>query len=74
MRADFNAVDRLSQAVLDKRAGKAKLCAHATTAAGTNIFTDLDPGLQVVQDVRDHQPGKVGKSAWEVSASRPLVR
>lgn len=41
MRADFNAVDRLSQAVLDQ-VRKAKYV-RATTAAGTNIFADLDP-------------------------------
>jgi aminopeptidase len=41
MRADFNAVDRLSQAVLDRvrQAGYVR----ATTAAGTNIFAELDP-------------------------------
>ena len=41
MRADFNAVDRLSQAVLD-RVRKARYV-RATTAAGTNIFAELDP-------------------------------
>ncbi len=41
MRADFNAVDRLSQAVLD-RVRKAKYV-RASTAAGTNIFAELDP-------------------------------
>ena len=41
MRADFNAVDRLSQAVLD-RVRKAKYV-RATTLAGTNIFAELDP-------------------------------
>lgn len=41
MRADFNAVDRLSQAVLD-RVRKAKYV-RATTPAGTNIFAELDP-------------------------------
>ncbi len=41
MRADFNAVDRLSQAVLDRvRAAK---YIRATTAAGTNIFAELEP-------------------------------
>ena len=41
MRADFNAVDRLSQAVLDQ-VRKAKYV-RATTPAGTNIFAELDP-------------------------------
>ncbi len=41
MRADFAAVDRLSQAVLD-RVRKAKYV-RASTAAGTNIFADLEP-------------------------------
>lgn len=41
MRADFAAVDRLSQAVLD-RVREAKYI-RATTDAGTNIFAELDP-------------------------------
>ncbi len=41
MRADFSAVDRLSQAVLD-RVRKAKYV-RASTAAGTNIFAELEP-------------------------------
>ena len=41
MRADFNAVDRLSQAVLD-RVRQAKYV-RATTAAGTNIFAEIEP-------------------------------
>ena len=40
MRADFNAVDRLSQAVLD-RVRTAKYV-RATTAAGTNLFAEFD--------------------------------
>ena len=44
MRADFNAVDRLSQAVLD-RVRKATYV-RATTAAGTNIFAELDPNYR----------------------------
>ncbi len=44
MRADFNAVDRLSQAVLDRvRAAK---YIRATTAAGTNIFAELEPAYR----------------------------
>jgi leucyl aminopeptidase (aminopeptidase T) len=41
MRADFNAVDRLSQVVLDKV--RAATYIHATTAAGTDIRAELDP-------------------------------
>ena len=44
MRADFNAVDRLSQKVLEKvRAAKH---VRATTAAGTNIFAELETGYK----------------------------
>ena len=44
MRADFNAVDRLSQKVLEKvRAAK---YVRATSAAGTNIFADLEPSYK----------------------------
>ena len=41
MRADFNAVDRLSQAVLD-RVRTAKYI-RAATDAGTNLFAEFDP-------------------------------
>jgi aminopeptidase len=41
MRADFNAVDRLSQAVLEQV--RKATYVRATTAAGTNIFAELDP-------------------------------
>ena len=41
MRADFNAVDRLSQIVLDKV--RAASYVHATTAAGTDIRAELNP-------------------------------
>jgi leucyl aminopeptidase (aminopeptidase T) len=41
MRADFNAVDRLSQVVLDKV--RAASYVHATTAAGTDIRAELNP-------------------------------
>ena len=44
MRADFNAVDRLSQAVLD-RVRTAKYV-RATTAAGTNLFAEFDPAYR----------------------------
>ncbi|HZQ42071.1 MAG TPA: aminopeptidase [Acidobacteriaceae bacterium] len=44
MRADFNAVDRLSQKVLDKvRAAK---YVRATSGAGTNIFAELEPNYK----------------------------
>ena len=61
MRADFSAVDRLSQKVLEKvRAAK---YVRATTAAGTNISCGAGAELQVVQDVGDHQSGEVGELA-----------
>jgi len=44
MRADFNAVDRLSQAVLDK-VRKASYV-RATTAAGTDIRAELNPAYK----------------------------
>jgi leucyl aminopeptidase (aminopeptidase T) len=44
MRADFNAVDRLSQVVLDK-VRKASYI-HATTAAGTDIRAELEPAYK----------------------------
>lgn len=44
MCADFNAVDRLSQVVLDK-VRKASYI-HATTAAGTDIRAELDPAYK----------------------------
>ncbi len=44
MRADFSAVDRLSQAVLD-RVRQAKYV-RATTDAGTNLFAELDPAYR----------------------------
>lgn len=44
MRADFDLVDRLSQKVLD-RARKARRI-RATTAAGTNITAEMNPGYK----------------------------
>ena len=44
MCADFNAVDRLSQAVLDRV--RQATYVRATTAAGTNIFAELDPSYR----------------------------
>jgi leucyl aminopeptidase (aminopeptidase T) len=44
MRADFNAVDRLSQRVLEKV--RAASYVRATTAAGTNIFAELEPSYK----------------------------
>ncbi len=44
MRADFNAVDRLSQVVLDKV--RAAEYVHATTAAGTDIRAELNPNYK----------------------------
>ena len=44
MRADFNAVDRLSQKVLEKV--RAANYVRATTGAGTNIFAELEPSYK----------------------------
>lgn len=44
MRADFNAVDRLSQAVLDRV--RQATYVRATTAAGTNLFAELEPAYK----------------------------
>lgn len=44
MRADFNAVDRLSQVVLDKV--RAASYVRATTPAGTDIRAELNPGYK----------------------------
>jgi leucyl aminopeptidase (aminopeptidase T) len=44
MRADFNAVDRLSQVVLDKV--RAANYIHATTQAGTDIRAELNPNYR----------------------------
>jgi aminopeptidase len=44
MRADFNAVDRLSQVVLDKV--RAASYVHATTEAGTDIRAELNPNYK----------------------------
>jgi aminopeptidase len=44
MRADFNAVDRLSQVVLDKV--RKATYVHATTAAGTDIRAELEPSYK----------------------------
>jgi leucyl aminopeptidase (aminopeptidase T) len=44
MRADFNAVDRLSQAVLDKV--RAASYVRATTPAGTDIRAELNPNYK----------------------------
>ena len=44
MRADFDAVDRLSQVVLDKV--RAATYVHATTPAGTDIRVELNPNYR----------------------------
>ncbi len=44
MRADFNLVDRLSQQVLNRVRQATRI--HATTAAGTNITADMNPGYK----------------------------
>src|SRR6202789_4198236 len=44
MRADFNLVDRLSQKVLDRVKKPTRI--RATTAAGTDITADMNPGYK----------------------------
>ena len=44
MRADFNLVDRLSQKVLDRVKKATRI--RATTAAGTDITADMNPGYK----------------------------
>jgi leucyl aminopeptidase (aminopeptidase T) len=44
MRADFNLVDRLSQQVLDRVRRARRI--RATTAAGTNIVAEMNPGYK----------------------------
>lgn len=44
MRADFNLVDRLSQQVLDRVRKATRI--RATTAAGTDIIADMNPGYK----------------------------
>ena len=44
MRADFDLVDRLSQKVLDLVKGATRI--RATTAAGTDIVADMNPGYK----------------------------
>jgi aminopeptidase len=44
MRADFNRVDRLSQQVLDRVRRAHRI--RATTAAGTNIVSEMNPGYK----------------------------
>ncbi len=47
MRADFNLVDRLSQQVLDRVRRARRI--RATTAAGTNIVAEMNPGYKWVK-------------------------
>ena len=58
MRADFSAVDRLSQRVLE-RATKAT-AVRATTAAGTNIRAELNPGYKWIKTSGIISPDKWG--------------
>jgi leucyl aminopeptidase (aminopeptidase T) len=58
MRADFAAVDRLSQCVLE-RASKAT-AVRATTAAGTNIRAKLNPGYKWLKTSGIISPDKWG--------------
>jgi aminopeptidase len=58
MRADFNLVDRLSQKVLD-RAKKATRI-RATTAAGTDITAEMNPGYKWLKTSGIISPDKWG--------------
>jgi aminopeptidase len=58
MRADFSAVDRLSQRVLE-RATKAT-AVRATTAAGTNVRAELNPGYKWIKTSGIISPDKWG--------------
>jgi leucyl aminopeptidase (aminopeptidase T) len=58
MRADFSAVDRLSQRVLE-RATKAT-AVRATTAAGTDIRAELNPGYKWIKTSGIISPDKWG--------------
>jgi aminopeptidase len=58
MRADFSAVDRLSERVLE-RATKAT-AVRATTAAGTNIRAELNPGYKWIKTSGIISPDKWG--------------
>jgi aminopeptidase len=58
MRADYLAVDRLSQRVLE-RASKAT-AVHATTAAGTEIRAELNPGYKWLKTSGIISPDKWG--------------
>jgi aminopeptidase len=58
MRADFNRVDRLSQTVLE-RARKAKRI-RATTAAGTDITAQMNPGYKWLKTSGIISPEKWG--------------
>ncbi len=58
MRADFNLVDRLSQKVLE-RARRAKRI-HATTAAGTDITAQMNPGYKWLKTSGIISPEKWG--------------
>ena len=62
MRADFNAVDRLSQKVLDKvRAGEATSAPRR--AAGTDILAELNPSYKWFKTSGIISPGEVGQPA-----------
>jgi aminopeptidase len=58
MRADFNRVDCLSQKVLDR--ARAAVAVHATTAAGTDIRAELNPGYKWIKTSGIISPDKWG--------------
>ena len=61
MRADFDLVDRLSQKVLERVRKAARI--GATTAAGTDITADMNPGYKWFKTSGNYLAGKMGKSA-----------
>ena len=58
MRADFNLVDRLSQKVLERVRKATRI--RATTAAGTDITAEMNPGYKWF---KNHFCGEVGQPA-----------
>ncbi len=61
MRADFNAVDRLSQAVLDKV--RKATYVRATTPAGTDIHAEMNPEYKWFKTSGIISHGEVGQPA-----------
>jgi aminopeptidase len=70
MRADFNAVDRLSQVVLDKV--RAATYVRATTPAGTDIYVQLNPAYKWFKTSSSRR--KSGATCPAANASRLPAR